>query len=227
MNKFPKKSNNSDIVKRIINAAKYYKQNLVGKSFAFLFEGRSVEVVFKTENFLHLCGVDTTLYPKDFYRKAVRGTLKPFEIGFSNVHPYRFADIKTKNLIDALSLYKRDSLIVKNMSTKSRQYAIGATDLETVICFDEQTDDLGNRISEILVPYSLRIEEIANTRFTDIFEVDYVLSKKYNEHDYNTVEFGDDRFLLDYLEVCDLIMDSKLSNCWKESKDEQEIRTYS
>ena len=62
-------------------------------------------------------GVDTTLYAKDFYRKATKGQLKEREIGFSNIHPYVFADIKTERLIDALSLLKTDSLVLTSLVT--------------------------------------------------------------------------------------------------------------
>ncbi|MBQ4232994.1 MAG: hypothetical protein II699_06905 [Lachnospiraceae bacterium] len=42
----------TEIIQRITNAAKYYKENVVGKTFLFLFEGNSVEVMFKSNNFM-------------------------------------------------------------------------------------------------------------------------------------------------------------------------------
>lgn len=199
MNKMPKKKDKFEIAKRINNAGQQYKNDLVGKTFLILYEGHSIEVLFKTENFLHLCGVDTLLYAKEFYRKAVKGQIKPSEIGFSDIHPYVFADIKTRHLSEAFSLLKRDSLVITNISTQSRSYELGTTDFELVLCFDAQLNDNGVKTSDILIPYSLRVEEIANNRYKEIYEVDYVLSKPSDEKTYTNVEFGDSALLHQYM----------------------------
>lgn len=57
----------SQIIKRIHNAAKNYKQHFVGNTFMFVYEGRYVEVIFKKNCFLHLTGVNTNLRADDFY----------------------------------------------------------------------------------------------------------------------------------------------------------------
>jgi len=188
-----------EIVKRIIIAAKEYKERIAGKTFLILYEGHSVEIMFKTENFLHLCGVDTSLYARDFYRKAISGQLSKKEIGFSNIHPYYFADIKTKHLLDFISLFERDSLIITDLTTKTRSYKLGATDLEIVLCFD--TQDGLEKPSNILIPYSLRVEEIANDKYHEIYEVDYILSKRNENHSYSTLEYGNKEKLKDYIKV--------------------------
>ncbi len=187
------------IASRINKAAKIYKDNFIGRTFLFLYEGNAIEAKFRADNFLHLCGVDTHLYAKYFYNKASNQQLKPKEIGFSNIHPYRFADIKTKHLEDMLSLIKRDSLIITEVNTSTKTYKLGTTDCELVICFDEQLNDNGEPINDILIPYSLRIEEVANNRFNEIFEVDYVLSKDTNSKTYDTIEFGNRKLLQFYL----------------------------
>ncbi len=189
----------TEIIDRITKIAEQYKNNMIGKTFLILFEGESVEVVFKAENFLHLCGVDTVLYAKDFYRKAVHGQLKESEIGFSSLHPYHFADIKTKHLSEALSIMNRESLVITDVVTKTRGYKLGTTDLEIVFCFDSQLNINGKPIGETLIPYSLRIEDISNNNFDEMYEVDYVLSKKTGTKEYNTVEFGNKELLKDYL----------------------------
>lgn len=188
-----------EIVNRIKKAAVWYKENIVGKTFLVLYEGRNIKIHFKAENFLHLCGVDTFLYAKEFYRKATNGTLRPSQIGFSAIHPYIFADIKTRNLINALSILQRDSLIITEISTQSRSYELGTTDLEVVICFDAQLDDDGNKINDIFVPYSLRVEEIANNRYKDVYQVDYVLSKETGTKLFSQIEYGDANELSNYL----------------------------
>ena len=40
-----------EIIKTIENAAKVYKDQLVGKTFLYVFDGRYIEVMFKAENF--------------------------------------------------------------------------------------------------------------------------------------------------------------------------------
>ena len=120
------------------------------------------------------------------------------EIGFSDIHPYIFADIKTSHLNKALSMLKEDSLIITNISTSSKTYKLGTTNLEVVFCFDEQLDNNDNRVSDILIPYTLRIEEISNERFNEIYSVDYVLSKSNGHREYSQIEFGNKEKLLDY-----------------------------
>ena len=68
-----------------------------------------------------------------------------------------------------------------------------------ILCFDSQLDNEGNAIGNVLVPYSLRVEEIDNSRFDKIYEVDYVLSKKTGVREYNHIEYGELQNLKHYL----------------------------
>lgn len=80
MSKYRKQQKEKEIIiKRICEAAQIYKERLVGKTFLILFEGHSIEVMFKADNFLHLCGVDTYLYAKDFYKKALKIELQKYK----------------------------------------------------------------------------------------------------------------------------------------------------
>ena len=63
------------IVKDICFAAKLYKENLVGKTFLYVFDGRYIEVLYKASNFRHLTGVDTNLSAKQFYEYALKNQL--------------------------------------------------------------------------------------------------------------------------------------------------------
>lgn len=204
MKRMEGKCDKRELVERIHQAAIQYRKNLIGKSFLIIYEGKFVKVHFKAENFLHFCGVDTCLYAKEFYRKAANGLLKSSQIGFSDIHPYVFADIKTKNLMNALSILQRDSLIITDVSTQSRTYELGTTDLEVVLCFDSQMDENGNKVSNIFIPYSLRVEEIANNRYSELYQVDYVLSKPIGAKTYTQIEYGDEESLYDYLNYCRL-----------------------
>ena len=56
-----KKIDKEAIAKEICKVAKLYKEHLVGRRFAYVFDGRYIEVLYKTENFKHLTGVTTDL----------------------------------------------------------------------------------------------------------------------------------------------------------------------
>ena len=56
----------------IIEAASVYSQNLVGKTFLYVYKDKYFEVSFPVDHFLHLTGVATRLSSKDFYRNAKR-----------------------------------------------------------------------------------------------------------------------------------------------------------
>lgn len=55
----------SAMLKKIKRAALNYQQYLAGKTFLYVYEGKSVEVVFKNSSFLHLTGVSTKLKAKE------------------------------------------------------------------------------------------------------------------------------------------------------------------
>jgi len=177
-----------------------YKKHLISKTFLLLFEGHSIEIMFKAENLLHLCGVDTKLLAKDFYQKAYQKKLSDKEIYFSQKHPYDFAKIKLEHLPQAISLLSNESFVITDISTQTKMFKLGATDLEVIFCFDSQIDNNGNIINNILIPYSLRVEGIPNSKFGNMYEVNYVLSKKTGTKNYINIEYGNPNLLTSYLE---------------------------
>ena len=177
-----------------------YKKHLISKTFLLLFEGHSIEIMFKAENLLHLCGVDTKLLAKDFYQKAYQKKLSDKEIYFSKKHPYDFAKIKLEHLPQAISLLSNESFVITDISTQTKMFKLGTTDLEVIFCFDSQIDNNGNIINNILIPYSLRVEGIPNSKFGNMYEVNYVLSKKTGTKSYINIEYGNPDFLTSYLE---------------------------
>ena len=177
-----------------------YKKQLISKTFLLLFEGHSIEIMFKAENLLHLCGVDTKLLAKDFYQKAYQKKLSDKEIYFSKKHPYDFAKIKLEHLPQAISLLSNESFVITDISTQTKMFKLGATDLEVIFCFDSQIDNNGNIINNILIPYSLRVEGIPNSKFGNMYEVNYVLSKKTGTKNYINIEYGNPNLLTSYLE---------------------------
>ncbi len=59
----------------------------------YVYEGKSIEVVFKNSSFLHLTGVNTKLKAKEFYKHAkTKNGLKVQEFFFDKNHPYDLAE---------------------------------------------------------------------------------------------------------------------------------------
>lgn len=61
----------AQIIRRIHNAAKKYKDYFVGNTYMFVYEQQHVEVIFKKSSFLHLTGVNTNLTAENFYTHAL------------------------------------------------------------------------------------------------------------------------------------------------------------
>ena len=57
------------IRKQIIEAANIYSQKLAGKKFLYVTSNYYFEILFLTDKFLHLTGVNTKLTAKDFFEK--------------------------------------------------------------------------------------------------------------------------------------------------------------
>lgn len=185
-------TNKKAIVARINAAAKKYKSKVVGNTFLIIYEGKYIELSFRAKNFLHLCGVDATIQGAiPFYRKACsKYGINDKEISFSSNHPYNLANIKTANLSDAIDLLTKEILIATDVQTKSHIYAIGATDLEIVMCLDKDNQVANN--SNVFVPWSLRVEYLQNSKFTDLYAVDFVLKKDTNSvGGYSDIVYGD------------------------------------
>ena len=120
----------SSILKKIHNAAKNYQRYLAGKTFMYVYEGKSIEVVFKNSSFLHLTGVNTKLKAKEFYKHAkTKNGLKVQEFFFDKDHPYDLAEKKTDHLEDLYRITNMEVLITEDVVTFTANYKIGITDL--------------------------------------------------------------------------------------------------
>ena len=182
--------------------------------------------MFKKENFLHFTGVETNLYAEDFYKKALiegKGGLKYTEIGFSVFKPYHFADIKTSHLKEAFTLFQRDTLIITDLHTNSTDYKFGSTDFELVFGFNDRLNDEGIKINDFLVPQTLRIEELANNQYQEMFSVDYILSRKNDQNEYDEIVFGEKEELFAYLDEHEEIqLKHHISNDLRMEKEDYE-----
>ncbi|MDD3279546.1 MAG: PBECR4 domain-containing protein [Lachnospiraceae bacterium] len=197
------------LVTRIKDAAITYQQYLVGQTYMFVYDQKKIEVIFKVDSFMHLTGVASTLKAKDFYKKAVRKSLKASEIKFDSKHPADFADIKTRYIKRLYELTITDIFIAEDILTMTATYAFGMTNLEFVLCCGKNTDKAGNVIDDCYVPYSFRVEEIDNGKFQELFEVDYIFKKSTNQNKYPQMTFGN----TEKVKFLDQEIKDKLENC--------------
>lgn len=191
---------NEIMAKEIMASAEIYKTEVAGKKFLVLFEGQYIEVTFKTKNLLHLCGVDTPLRSAvEFYRRSISGRLLPTDIGFSEEHPYDLAVKKVSALKDAIKIMWKDVFIVSDLTTKTHFFKFGATNLEVTICISEDTDKNGNIMTGEYVPCSLRVENISNDKFVEMFSVDYVFIKNSQDKVYSEMIYGKKDEITEYI----------------------------
>lgn len=205
----------SQIIKKIHNAAVQYKQHFIGKTYMFVFKSENdkeskdtvntgtdredvsidncIEVMFKKSSFKHLTGVDSRLRAEDFYSHALKkGGLKPSEISFSATHPFDLARKKAEHLSNLHNLTTQEVKIVTDFTTATFTYSIGITNMELVLCLGPDYDKNGNTKSGYLVPYSFRVEEITDNRYSNLCPVTHILSKSTSERKYATLTFGDE-----------------------------------
>lgn len=181
----------AQIIRKIHDAAKKYKQHFIGKTYMFLFNDTKIEVMFKKASFKHLSGVGSQLNAENFFNHAVKPNgLRPGEIFFSSEHPFDLAVRKIEHLSDLYKLTVNSVKIATDFQTVTFTYTIGITDMELILCLGPDCYDDGRLRSNYLVPYSFRIEEISENRCSNIYDVTYVFSRNSSERKYNTITYG-------------------------------------
>lgn len=168
---------------QIITASHIYRDNLAGKVFLYVVGTESFEVAFKTDRFMHLTGVNSTLSAQKFYDKSKNSTLTTQQIIFDQKHPYAVAKKKLQCLILLPNLTNSLVCAVKDMKTVTLTYKLGITNIDFTIGLTENTDFYGNKINDLFLPRTLRtkdksIENSSHAEFVDfIFERDASLAK--------------------------------------------------
>ena len=174
-----RKQDREDIVREITNAAILYKKHLIGKRFLYIFDDRYIEVIYKAGNFRHLTGVGTSISSLNFYEKAVKSKLQAGQIYFGPRHPYELCRKKIKHICDVATLASSESFILEEISTESREYRFGTTDLNFTLCMDMEYDAEGNEKGDCLVVYSLRDGDCFD-KSRDVYSVSHILSRANN-----------------------------------------------
>ncbi len=180
------------IVNEIHKAAQLYKEQLVGKKFLYVFDGRYIEVCYKAENFRHLTGAETTLSAKRFYQYAVKRQLQSSQIYFTSRHPYSLCKKKLMHLCEIAVLAGTENFMLEEILTNTKSYRFGTTNLRFTLCMNKEYDDEGKEKSECYIAQSLRDEDCFR-KSTAAYEVTHIFSKCNTDKKYSSLLFMDKR----------------------------------
>lgn len=183
-----KQQDRANLVQEIKEAAKLYKDNLVGRRFLYVFDGRFIEVIYKAENFRHLTGVDTYLSAKSFYSYAVKGILTTRQIFFSERHPFSLCSKKVQHLKRAVSLAESESFMLEEITTDSQFYKFGTTEATFALCMNPDIGHNGNLKSECYVVESLRDDDCFH-KSKEVYDVTHIFSRPNDEKLYSKLHY--------------------------------------
>ncbi len=188
------------VAKQINEAAKLYKQHLVGKRFMYVFDNRYIEVLFKAENFRHLTGVDTYLSAKGFYNYAIRGILEASQIRFSISHPYDLCVRKIKHIGSIATMAVSECFMLEEIKTDTMSYKFGTTDLNFTLCLNKDYDN-GTEKGNSYVVQSLRDEDCFS-KSKSAYTVTHIFSCGTDEKRYKELLYIDKSSSMDDLPDC-------------------------
>lgn len=174
---------------KIISAAQIYCDKLAGRVFLYVIGEEYFEVVFQTDCFMHLTGVDSTLKAQAFYEKSKNSVITTKQILFDERHPYAIAKKKVSHLLMLPRITNDLVCAVKDMRTLTLTYKIGVTNIDFTIGLTENTDFTGNKINNWFLPRSLRVKDKAIENSTNAEFVDFIFSKDASLDKYDTATF--------------------------------------
>lgn len=181
----------NEIRKNIIDSAIIYSQCLAGKAFLYVYGDEFFEVLFPTNRFLHLTGVETYLSAKEFYKNAKKGTLTNKQFYFDARHPYANAKKKLPCLKRLPELTNEMICILKDMQTDTVVYKLSVSNLEFTLGLTEDIDDKGNKVNEFFLPMSLRVEDSSVEKSKDGEIVDFIFTKDASKMKYEAILVAD------------------------------------
>ena len=175
----------------IIDSTIIYSKNLAGKIFLYVYGNDFFEVSFPIDHFLHLTGVETNLSAKDFYKNAKKGKLTNNQFYFDSRHPYANAKKKLPCLKRLPELTNDMVCILKDMQTVTIVYKLSVTNLEFTLGLTANTDSFGNKINNLFLPMSLRVEDSSVAKSNDGDIVDFIFSKDAIMNKYDSMLVAD------------------------------------
>ena len=164
------------IRKQIITASEVYRDKLAGRVFLYVYGESYFEVVFPTDRFRHLTGVNSSISAQEFYDRE---------------HTYRGAKRKLPCLTMLPALTNNVVCVVKDMKTVTLTYKIGVTNLDFTIGLSENLDLEGNKINDWFLPRTLRVKDKAIESSADAEFIDFIFSKDASVDKYSTMTYAD------------------------------------
>lgn len=179
------------IRKQIITASEVYRDKLAGRVFLYVYGESYFEVVFPTDRFRHLTGVNSSISAQEFYDKAKSSMLSAGQIFYDREHTYRGAKRKLPCLTMLPALTNNVVCVVKDMKTVTLTYKIGVTNLDFTIGLSENLDLEGNKINDWFLPRTLRVKDKAIESSADAEFIDFIFSKDASVDKYSTMTYAD------------------------------------
>ena len=177
-----------NLLNSIYDAASIYKTKMVGKTFMYVFDDRFIEVTFKTDNFKHLCGIDSRLTSHEFYNEAITRKLEKEQINFTPRHPFEVAKKKLKHLKNIYTMSSLECFIQEDISTDTATYKFATTDLSFSVMLSEDLDSYGIKRSEKYISKSLRDKD-AFDKSRIVHEVTHIFVKQNDKKYYSNVTY--------------------------------------
>ena len=104
---YNKDYNRKEIIKRIIEGAIKYNDNLLNKNVLFIFENKQkldfIETIFNDWNFLHLTGMKYYKNATEFFQDCLNNKIAPINI---EMRKKLFTQLKLEILENAMSINK-------------------------------------------------------------------------------------------------------------------------
>lgn len=187
------KEEKKDRIREQITAAScVYRDNLAGKVFLYVIGEEYFEVIFHTNRFLHLTGVNSKLGAREFYEKAKANKLTVQQFFFDSTHPYHGAKSKLPCLMLLPVLTSSLVCVVKDLRTLTFTYRIGVTNIDFTLGLTENLDFNGNKINDWFLPRTLRVKDRAIEESNDAEFVDFIFSKDASAKEYDVVTYADE-----------------------------------
>lgn len=173
----------------IIQAAEIYSSRLAGKVFLYIYGEKYIEIMFPVQNFIHLTGVDSDLFARDFYKKSKDATITTKQFKFDRRrHPMNIAKKKLQCLQKLPNLTNDTVCILDTLTTPTFVYKIALTNLEFTLGLMEHTDRVGNKV---FAPRSLRVNDKSIERSGGGEFVDFIFVRDASRPKYSLRTYED------------------------------------
>lgn len=182
--------NKNEMLKRIYEGSKKYKENLLNKNVIFIFQSKEkqklnfIQTIFNDWNFLHLTGIDYFKNATDFFQDCLDNKLSQKNIKVKNKG---FTQLKLEILESAMSINKSAKRIGDYNDNKVNikiEKVIG----NTHYCLGFSNLDSNNKKLKYYYPKTLLQENLKNNIIQDN-RIIAIFSKNRNEKLYKEITY--------------------------------------